>query len=245
MFQDIIVNRIGKSANSYMKTKRIIREITPQMNHRIMFGDIIPLPESTIIPRYNYEETIPKYIDVPCKWLDDKTKRIKNNNNNILGDLGVLFTNSKIDVPINVANHNNVKYYSAELYNMFDIINFRCVEPLPLTYMSIGVDYVKDYIEQYSYGGGQYLEFHNNPHFHTPLNSECEGYYILGKTFHNTLRLSAFEIPLYKALYTPGYMVHSDANLVGNWLVIYSKTDTYSTVLLRDADDKMTKIEFV
>jgi len=242
MYKDIIVNRIGRTKNSYMITNKIIRNIYPNVNYKILLQNLLPLPEYTINKKYIYQESIPKFIDVPHIW--DHHKKILKGNNNILGDFGTLITDSEIKVPINIANHNNVKYYNAELYNLYDIIKFKTKDPLPLTHMSIGIDYVKDYIENENLGGGQYLEIHDNPHFHAPLNANNKGYYLLGKIVKDKLRLSAFYIPFYKAIYTSGFIIHSDANLVGDWLVVYSKTDNYSTVLLQDSKNKMTKITF-
>ena len=245
MYKDIIVNRIGKSKHSFMITNKIVREIYPNTNYKILLQNLIPLPKYENIQydiKYNYKESVPKFIDIPCVWLNDK--KIKESDNNILGDFGTLITNSEIKVPINVATYHNVKYYNAELYNIYDTIEFRCNEPLILTHMYIGNDYVKDYLEDEKMGGGQYLEIHDRPHFHASLTSDIKGYYLLGKYFRNHLRLSAFLIPYHKALYTPSFVIHSDSNLIGNWLVAYSKTDNYSTVLLKDDKYKMTKIRF-
>ena len=125
-------------------------------------------------------------------------------------------------------------------------MKFETKEPLPLTEMSIGVDYVNDFINNKDLGGGQYLEYHDTPHYHAPLNSDNKGYIILGKMndYKTKIRLSAFLIPYYKGLYTPGNIIHNDANLIGRWLVVYSKTENYSTVLLRDTEDNCSKINF-
>ena len=57
------------------------------------------------------------------------------------------------------------------------------------------------------------------------------------KEIDNKIRLSGFIIPWNYALYTPGNIIHSDGNLVGNWMVCYSKTKIYSTALLRDKNN--------
>jgi hypothetical protein len=185
----------------------------------------------------------PKYIDLEGIWNDKE--RLKINNSNILGDFGKFTTVSQIDIPINIANKFNVSYYGAYLYNIFDTIKFDTTEDLPLTEMIIGENYAKGFIEEKELGGGQYLETHDNPHYHSSIDSDNKGYIILGKWIDKKIRLSAFSIPYYSSLYTPKNVIHNDANLIGRWLVVYSKSKKFSTVLLRDENDECTKINFI
>jgi hypothetical protein len=242
MFRNIIVNRKGSTINSFMKTNRIIQTIYPNVNYKILQHCLIPLSE------YNLEHLDkniikePRFTEIDSNWIDDNS--IKLANSNILGSFGRLTVPPEIIIPVNIADYNNVKFYGAKLYRLFDIIKFETKEVLPLTEMIIGKDYVNHYILKKDLGGGQYLEYHDNPHFHSPLNTDNKGYIILGKIENFKLKLSAFIIPYYTALYTPGFVIHNDANLVGRWLVVYSKTDNYSTVLLRDKNDNCSKIHF-
>jgi len=113
MYKDIIVNRIGRTKNSYMITNKIIRNIYPNINYKIFLTNLLPLSEYNIDKKYNYKEIAPKFVDIPHIW--DHNKKILKSNNNILGDFGTLITDSEIKIPINIANYNNVKYYNAEL----------------------------------------------------------------------------------------------------------------------------------
>ena len=240
MFKDIIVNRFGTTPTSYMKTIKIINEIEPNLNYQILLTNLI-LSENKIKEEI-IEQKIPLFLEIDNMWL--KEVIIDNKDNNILGKFGKLITENSIKIPINIATSENVKYYEATLYNLYDIISFDSKKILPLTEMIIGSDYVKNYIDIEHLGGGQYLEYHNAPHFHFSVSSDNSGYYILGKIINDKIRLSAFIIPFNKAIYTPSNIIHSDANLVGKWLVVYSKTDKYSTVLLRDNNNKLIKIIF-
>ena len=244
-----MVNRVGITTNSYMKTVKILKTIKPNINYKILLKNLVEIEElkshTHINPFKKLNIIEPRYIEIECDWILANTENNTPNVANILGNFGKLITNSNINIPINIASYDNVKFYNATLFNLYDLIKFECEEDLPLTEMIIGDEYVKNYIEDEKLGGGQYLEYHNNPHFHSPISSNNSGYYILGKKEYNKIKLSAFTIPFHKAIYTPGYIIHSDANLVGNWLVVYSKTNMYSSVLLRDKENKLTKIKFV
>ena len=237
-----------------MITNKIIQTIYPNTQYKILLQQMISLgtynafltevkPKPQDIMLSNSSSQIPKYIDIEGIW-DDK-KQLKINNSNILGDFGKFTTASHIDIPINIANKFNVSYYGAQLYNIFDRIKFDTTEVLPLTEMIIGENYAKGFIEEKELGGGQYLETHDNPHYHSPMNTDDKGYIILGKWVDKKIRLSAFTIPYYTGLYTPKNIIHNDANLIGRWLVVYSKSEKYSTVLLRDENDECTKINFI
>ena len=243
MFNNILVNRFGTTHNSFMKTINVINEIQPNLNYKILLSNLI-LSENRIkehkIPEQKIQ--IPKFLEIDNIWLKEEV--INNNDNNILGNFGKFITEKNLIIPINIATSENVKYYGATLYNLYDNISFDSEKILPLTEMVIGLDYVKNYIDIENLGGGQYLEYHNAPHFHFSVSPDNSGYYILGKIINNKIRLSAYFIPFKQALYTPSNIIHSDANLVGKWLVVYSKTDKYSTVLLRDYNNKLIKIIF-
>jgi hypothetical protein len=247
MFKDIIVNRLGTSTNSYMKTVKILKTIKPNINYKILLNNLMEVEEvKSYKQSLSYNKTIePKYIEIEGDWILENNENIISNNANILGNFGKLITDSNINIPINIASQDNIQFYNAKLYNLYDLIQFDFEEDLPLTEMLIGDEYVKNYIDVKHLGGGQYLEYHNIPHFHSPMYSNNSGYYILGKKDNKKIKLSAFIIPFHKAIYTPGNIIHSDANLVGKWLVVYSKTKHYSTVLLQDKKNKLTTINFV
>ena len=107
--------------------------------------------------------------------------------------------------------------------------------------MEVGENYVPDYI--YPIGGGIYLEYHDFPHFHMPVNSECRGYLILGKYQDGDILLSAFKIPCGYAIYTPPQVIHNDIFLIGRYIVVYALTREYSTVTLRDKEGECLPVD--
>ena len=242
-YSNILVKRLGTLISSYMITNNIIQEIHPNINYKIHRNNLVPLPEYKLDKPYIYIENIPKFIDINNNW--NNIENIKSNNANILGNFGKFETESILYLPINYANKGNVYYYGAKLFNINELIKFNfnyTNNYLPLTHMSIGKDYSKNYLENINLGGGQYFEVHDNPHFHSPLNSDNKGFIILGKVINNKIRLSGFIIPWNTALYIPGGIIHNDGNLIGNWMVCYSKSLNFSTVLLRDKNNKCTTI---
>lgn len=231
---DILVRRLGKTNSSYMITANFVKNIYPNVNYKVFRNNLLDLPDYKLDKPYNHSLSIPKYIDIDNNW---------NKNSNILGNFDKLKTSSIINLPINVSTYSNVFYYGAKLFTTNDLIKFNFNnDSLPLTYVSIGKTYVKDYLEVKELGGGQYLEIHNNPHYYSALNKDNSGFIILGKEIDNKIRLSGFIIPWNYALYTPSNIIHNDENLVGKWMVCHSKTKNYSTALLRDNTNNCTKI---
>jgi hypothetical protein len=101
--------------------------------------------------------------------------------------------------------------------------------------MSIGPNYVEKWI--WNKDVGEYLEYHDRPHLHVPMNEDASGYLILGKLVGKECYcLTAFSIPYGYGIYTPPNIIHSDAHLVGKYLTVYSKTESYSTVILKNKD---------
>lgn len=99
--------------------------------------------------------------------------------------------------------------------------------------MEIGKKYVEGFLLNKDKGGGCYLEYHDTPHLHIPLNKDSKGYLILGKFSKDEVHLSEFSIPYGYAIYTPSLTIHCDGFLVGHYMVLYTITPNYSTALLR------------
>jgi len=65
---------------------------------------------------------------------------------------------------------------------------------------------------------------------------------VIGKYNGDKIMLSAFKIPLGYGVKIPNNVIHNDCFLIGKYLVIYSKTENYSTVLLKDNYDKAIEV---
>ena len=107
------------------------------------------------------------------------------------------------------------------------------------------MNYIEDYIMDESRGGGIYFEYHNLPHIHIPLDSCSGGYIILAKKIRNNrYDVSAFTIPLGKALYINPNVIHNDCFLIGDYNVVYGMSKNYSTAILKNFN-KLVEFNFI
>ncbi|WP_065432209.1 hypothetical protein [Vibrio scophthalmi] len=127
---------------------------------------------------------------------------------------------------------------------MGDLVFVRSTGNLPITITPIGDTYVKDYLLEAAHGGGTYLEEHDRPHFHMPIDKFASGFLIIGKETDSVRELSAFKY-LTDMDRNGSWTIHSDAYLVGRYMVIYSATPEFSTVILRKKDKSLAAINFV
>jgi hypothetical protein len=89
---------------------------------------------------------------------------------------------TRIEVPVENATSEKLAYYGAVALHIGDIVKFPEEEHnYPIWAMSLGKNYVNDYIMTEK-AGGWYLEWHTDrPHFHMPLSKDATGVYLLGK----------------------------------------------------------------
>lgn len=229
LWNRLMVDRKGVSDNSFMKTEKIINCMEPNKSYKITSDNIILSDEKITILDDNI--AIPKYVLVENTWNDNKTN--VSTNNNILGSNGEFQVTRDLVIPIAETNVHNLAFYNCVLLKHDDVFNFESVQELPLTIMDIGDKYVDDFLLT-ELGGGCYLEYHNTPHIHMSLNNKSTGYLILGKFINKFLCLSAFKIPYSYAVYMKPFVVHCDGFLVGDYLVGYTVTDNFSTVLIKN-----------
>ena len=261
-YRDIIIDRQGIEPQSNMTTIDVINQIEPHIKYKIDRFNLIEINEkaytnqcaNSLDADTDIDYTDDKNIEnskYQLKHSDIKSITISNNWNlditeftlksNILGGSGSLIIDkneigsNKLKIP--VADINHIGYYDCKLLKFGDTVSFDTDAELPLCVMNIGPGYIKNYI--YQKAGGVYLEYHDRPHFHMPSDDKASGYLILGKKIcdNTKLTLSAFKIPYGYAVYMNKYVIHNDCFLIGDYLVVYSKTDNYSTVLLKDKFD--------
>jgi hypothetical protein len=232
-YRNIMVSRKGDVDDSHMETISIIGIVSPNKCYKIDNDNLIET--DTIISHETISDIEPihfKIYNISHKW-QDKEKII--NNSNILGDNGILKLDmNRIDIPIAETTMNNLSFYSTILLKIGDFVQFDIENEMPITIMNIGKNYVKHYLLNQDKGCGSYLEYHNTPHFHMPLNKNSDGHVILGRIINDICYLSAFNIPYNYAIYIKPNVIHCDAYLTGDYLVVYNKTDHYSTVLLKN-----------
>lgn len=235
---DIIVNRYGKSLDSYMKTVDVIGEVKPNKAYKITNNNIILTTNKMTI--YNFIPQTPPHVKIYNNWNTKTKYQVKNSN--ILGSFGEFTIDGELNIPISPTSAETLAFYDCELIKHNDVMKFDTPYNLPITMMEIGNNYAKEFVLT-ELGGGCYLEYHDTPHFHMPLSTHSNGYLILGRIIDNYCYLSAFRIPLGFAIYTKPFVIHCDAFLVGDYMVVYTVTEIYSTVLLRN-NNKIANIKF-
>jgi hypothetical protein len=109
-------------------------------------------------------------------------------------------------------------------------------EDYPIWAMNIGKNYVEGFLMA---NNGYYLEYHHDkPHFHMPLSEDASGHYILARrSGEKQYHITAFTIPFGKGVFTYKGAIHCDAALTGKlWMIGYTDTEDFSTVVLRTID---------
>ena len=242
-YKNIIINRKSDKLNSNMTTLDIISEVKQNKYYKIKPNELLELNDNIEYKHIHPIQSIPQVLEILNNW--NKDLDIDTNTSNILGKSGILlidnlYLNNNNILRIPVGNINDINFYGCELYKYNDIIKFDIDCDLPVSIVEIGENYIEDYIMKIA--GGIYLEYHDRPHFHMPLNNESDGYLIIGKCNVDKIMLSAFKIPLGYGVKIPNNVIHNDCFLIGKYLVIYSKTENYSTVLLKNNDNKVVQV---
>jgi hypothetical protein len=238
----IVVHRIGDDDQSYMITDDVIGYVAPGTSYRATLGGLIPT-ETLAAPKTkrNEQGSAPAHVRVSGTWTTaDDTDAV---DANILGGFGTLaLDRAVLEIPEAPSTVDALAYYDAHLIKLGDSIKFETDANLPVTLMSIGSTYVEHYLKLEEKGGGTYIEYHDRPHFHMPIDETASGHMILGHSRDGDFVFSGFEIPFGYAIYTSPYVLHADAYLVGKFLVVYSVTDDFSTVIMRSTDRRLVDV---
>lgn len=252
-YAHLMIYRRGKTENAFMKTNHCITVIPPYSSC-MLFNTVLSVVNcdndntdnnDNDISSNNITIPIPPQCCIPV--IETERNAAKNVDNNILGSNHILNTLNRIDqmsIPIAECNSTNLSYYGAKLITperpYFTLDN---IYPMPLFNMTIGSDYVSDYLLQPGLGDGFYMEKHNTPHIHIPVDNSSCGYYILGTIIDNSLYATAFQIPVNCAIYTPSNIYHCDAALVGNWNVMYACASQYTTYIIHNNDNTIPTLK--
>ena len=239
----LFVNRIGLNDEAYMKTIKIVN--TFEKNSNVIWkNNNLEISEKNITIK-GFRLRKPKRIKITIQIKDtDETVQM---DNNILGKNSFIFIENEIlKIPIEVATDEKLNYYFSNLIENGDIFKLYNKSDIQNLTIQVGPNYFRDYILQEGLGNGLYIETHDTPHFHQPLNNNCSGYLILGKIKRDELIITAFKIPFGKAVYMPPHTYHCDACLVGEYNVIYTVTENYKTYLIYSENNKkFVDVEFI
>ena len=236
------LDRQGNSEQAFMRTNHLVSYMIPDTSYQIFIDKVTPT-QYTVLPKRIKKAQPPPHLMFEGLWIDSEHSY---HTASVLGGIGSLITRcKKLKVPAVQATPESLSYFQARLVKEGDIITIHSPGPLIMTDLTVGKAYVHDYIMVEDLGGGAYLEYHDTPHFHMPASPESGGYLLLGEKHSDKLLLTAFKIPFGYGVYTPPNVVHSDAYLTGRYMVMYTFTEQFSTVHLKDAKGEMTELMIV
>jgi hypothetical protein len=238
----LTVSRIGVGDNASMVSDELVDYVKPETSYAIHFDGFKPTDASCSAPVVS-TDIIPIHTALAGRWCEEEegghqSANILGKNGRFLLEKGI----QEIGICASETTVESLAFYDCHLLKIGEHISFDCDEPLPVFDMSIGENYVPNYLLQEAHGGGAYLEYHDRPHFHMPLNENASGYLIVGKKYKGRYLLTAFDIPFGYAVYMSPWVLHSDAFLIGKYRVIYSVTKQFSTVLFKTHEGKIAKV---
>jgi hypothetical protein len=270
-YADILVDRRGKdqsnsgtkAEDAFMITDGVIMEVERRATYALEINELTGLPEllkkepsieKAVKPRTQAPfGTHPRYLEVNYEWNAENTFEDENESN-IFGKNSWLIVDADVlTVPVCETTPENLAFYGAELITPSDVFEFDIpsgITHVPLTAMRVGKDYVKGFIMQEvkdgGGSGGAYLEWHDTPHLHMPLNSKTSGTLVMGKMEDGKMLLGGFEIKFGTAIYMPPYTLHNDCFLIGKFGCVYSATENFQTGTVLQSDTfKPATFEFV
>lgn len=243
-YKELFVKRLGTNAESYMTTTDLITVFPINSNVIFEKNNIITtkITNYTIIPKM-LSSKIPNFIMVEGTF--HITRNVDNEilKNNILGNNSIFYSKlNNIKIPIIEFTNELLDFFKCTIINEGDVIQLHNEIEMPLFRIKIGKNYKNDYLLKDGLGDGFYIETHNTPHIHQPINADAHGFVVLGKKIENILLLSKVRIPFGKALYIPSNIFHNDSFLIGEYNVLYTKTDNYQTYLFKNYDNTITNI---
>lgn len=240
------VDRRGDAADAFMVTYEIVGHVAPGEMYRIAESAVIAAPDAGAAS--SASETLqdalpPPHLRLTGAW--DSSVSVETEQANILGEVGILTVDTDaIVIPEAPCTAEMLGFYGGRLLNPGDVFEVDANANLPVTRMEIGAGYADGYLHVASKGGGAYLEHHDRPHLHMPLDEAAGGYLILGCRDGDDYLVSAFRIPFGSAVYTPPEVLHADPYLTGNYLVVYSVTENFSNAVLRARGGGVVNVSF-
>lgn len=217
----LVVNRKGSDHTAYMVTEQIISHASPGQLYSLEWNGLKPVNQEKQLPLP--DPTIPPFVQVTGVWQTEEETGMSVAGN-ILGGYGSLTVEGKereIQIPVAPTTAENLAFYGCRLVKVGEVVEFESTGNLPVTITSVGETYVEKFLMVEECGGGAYVEYHDRPHFHMPLNKDAGGFLVLGLLDKpGFYKFSGFEIQYGYAISMAPYTIHTDAYLVGKYLVI-------------------------
>lgn len=230
--EDIYVNRKGVSEKSFMKTIELIEIFDPL--------DRVYVSDNSI---EKIDRRVPNHIKITGKLMNNVCDVTKVNN--ILGKNSLLIIDrDHISIPADNTNDDNLSFYGCSIIKD-SVLTLGGRHKVGLFKMSIGEDYLKNYLLKKDYGNGFYIEYHDQPHYYRFRQSQNgkRGHLVLGRKINDEYYITAFYVPDNVAIYVPPHVLHCDGCLIGEYDVIYSKTDNYKTMILWNKNMEIVDVD--
>lgn len=247
-YDNIFVNRIGKTPKSFMCTNKLVSVFKPNLMLQLTNGQLIEQNlNSMVFEKNNQNNKLENEKDI--NFVKIKGKFVKsflgeNSSNNILGKNDYFISQiTSFIIPETQTSEQTLESFGCKLIKPGNSFKLEYEKELPLFEVSIGSEYVNEYLLKENFGNGFYIEKHNTPHYHQPLDSNAGGFLILGLILDGDLILTKFKIPFGCGVYMKPETLHSDAFLVGNYNVMYTKTPDYSTYLFVNSNYSIIIVE--
>jgi len=249
-YNDIFVNRIGKTPESFMRTNKLVQVFKPDSLLKFDGSNLITQrPGDMTKLKLTLDNMMPTFLSDTICFVKIKGKFMKSflaekTSNNILGKNDWFITRTEfITIPETVVTEETLNIFGCKLIKPGDMFSLESTKELPLFEVSVGKEYVQEYLLKENFGNGFYIETHDTPHYHQPLDTDAGGFLILGLKEDDGLILTKFKIPFGYGVYMEPETLHSDAFLVGNYNVVYTKTSNYSTYLFVNQDNSIIHVE--
>ncbi len=257
VFHRLAVRRVGSMSASNMTTLKLDEIISDKLPYRFRSRHGIERIDRCDPGRERvFVEATEKPVDLhvcefQANWASTES-RVRDDAN-ILGGYGSLLIaaeEGKLRIPVMDATEETLSYFKAHLLQDGDCFHFQnSRSDFPIFTMDVGVNYVPNYIVKY--GHGFYLEYHETPHYHEPIDEQAGGYYLLAKKVTEDdergmaiFHVAGFRVPLGCAVYTEPNAIHADMTVLGKWRVGYTNAQRFSTVLLRTPLGDLSALEF-
>ena len=243
-YKELYVKRIGITKDAFMITTELI-DIFPANSTIELVKNNITISNKTdniILPKMLSPE-IPNFTIIDGLFDDNPIINSSLSDNNILGVNSIFYCKiHTIQIPVIKCTNELLHFYECQIINDGDIFKIKNKKEMPFFKVTIGKDYKNDYLLKDGLGDGFYIETHDTPHIHQPANNDAEGFLVLAKRQGPMVMISKFRIPYGKAIYIPPNIYHNDSLLIGDYNVLYTRTDKYNTYVFKTYDNKIVNI---
>ncbi|MGB0631514.1 MAG: hypothetical protein ACPGRZ_12555 [Alphaproteobacteria bacterium] len=233
----LTVDRNGRLPESFMVTEGITGHVAPGQGYRIANADLVPTDgeDAQDFPPVTAPASAPPHVRLTGTW--DGGTGGDPTLGNIFGGVGTLtLDRTSFEIPAIASTPEALGFFGASLIGPEDTFSFHADIDLPVTVTAFGRNYVDGFLHVTDLGVGSYIEYHDMPHLHMPLDEQAGGYMLIGRRDDSDYLITAFRIPFGQALYTAPEVLHADGYLIGRYMVIYAVTENYSNVIFRSPD---------